>query len=484
MSIRIVLKYLGPLLGVLAVALVVPLACSVVCGDGATMAFVMPALIATALGALLWKFVPLERRSLSRRECLALVTVTWVTGSMIGALPYTIAGVLPVYVDAVFETVSGFTTTGATVFTTVGGQPASILLWRNLSQWLGGMGIITLFVAFFPVLGVGAARIFEAEMPGPQPERLKARIRDTSRTLWLTYCGFSAVEFLLLLLLRLPAYDALNVTFATMPTGGFLHLQESIGAYADNVFVTSVVTVFMLIAGVNFALYYYAGRRHNWGVITRNPEFQLYASIFILATALIVFDLVGEAGYSIGPALQHGAFQVASILTTTGFTTANYDLWPALSKGILLVLMIIGASAGSTGGGLKIVRVLVIFKYAFNQVIAAFRPRSVMFVKVGGQVVPDDTVASILGMAVLYVLTLGIGYLVLVGLGLDSTTAFSAVAATTGNVGPGLAGVGPAQNYMFIPAFGKAVLALCMLVGRLEFVTVIALLTPAFWRWR
>ena len=486
MSIRIVLKYLGPLMGVLAAAFAIPLACSLAYGDGVASAFIVPALVAGLVGAGLWLLVPLDRRSLSRREGLALVTITWIAGSLIGALPYTLSGVLPAYTDAVFETMSGFTTTGATVFTSIGDQPASILLWRNFSQWLGGMGIITLFVAFFPVLGVGAARIFEAEMPGPQPERLRARIRGTARTLWLTYCGFSAAELLLLVSFgSLPVYDALNVTFATMPTGGFLHLEQSIGAYADNVFVTTVVTAFMLLAGVNFALYYYYMRRgRDISVIARNPEFRLYAGIFLVATALIVFDLVTRAGYAIGSALQHGAFQVATILTTTGFTTTDYDVWPTLSRGVLLVLMIVGASAGSTGGGLKVVRLLVLAKYAFRQVVSAFRTRSVMFVKVGGQVVPDATVSSVLGMAILYVFTLGVGYLVLSGLGIESTTAFSAVAATTGNVGPGLAGVGPTQNYMFIPAFGKIVLTLCMLVGRLEFVTAMALLTPAFWYWR
>ncbi|MFW6103293.1 MAG: potassium transporter TrkG, partial [Chloroflexota bacterium] len=246
MSIRIVLKYLGPLMGVLAAAFVVPLVCSLLSRDGAAGAFLLPALIAGLVAAGLWFLVPLDRRSLSRREGLALVTVTWIAGSLIGALPYTLSGVLPSYTDAVFEAMSGFTTTGATVFTSIGDQPASILLWRNFSQWLGGMGIITLFVAFFPLLGVGAARVFEAEMPGPQPERLRARIRDTSRTLWITYCVLSGVELVLLTAFgRLPVYDALNVTFATMPTGGFLHLQESIGAYAGSVFVTTVVTVFM-----------------------------------------------------------------------------------------------------------------------------------------------------------------------------------------------------------------------------------------------
>jgi len=485
-SIRIVLKYLGLLVAIIGVFLTFPLFWSVaVARDGAHFSFVVPVVISLAGGLALFRLIPQEKRSLSRREGLTLVTATWVTGSLVGALPYVLSGTIPGFVDAFFEAMSGFTTTGATVLTTIGHQPASILLWRNYSQWIGGMGIITFFVALFPMLGIGAARLFEAEVPGPQAERLRSRVVDTARALWLLYVVFSLIEFLLLWALGgLGVYDALNITFGTMPTGGFLHLGESLAAYADSPFITTVVTIFMLTAGVNFALYFYAIRQRRLTMLLRNPEFRLYVGIFAVGSGAVSFDLVRRAGLSVGEAVQHATFQVASIQTTTGFATADFDVWPSLSKGLLLALMLVGASAGSTGGGLKVVRLLVAVKYAFRQVVAAFSPRSVMPLRIGGDTIGEQTVSAIAGLALLYVFTLVAGFLIMSGLGLDSVTAFSAVAATVGNVGPGLGMVGPVQNYAFIPAVGKLVLAFLMLVGRLEFVTVMALASRSFWRWR
>jgi len=485
-SIRVVVKYLGVVLAVLGGLLCFPLFWSVIVArDGEYVSFIVPIVIALLGGLALFRFIPLPERSLSRREGLALVTFTWVVGSVIGALPYVISGVLPSFADAFFETMSGFTTTGATVLTSVGPQPPSILLWRNFSQWIGGMGIITFFVALFPMLGIGAARLFEAEMPGPQPERLRARVADTARALWALYMAFSLVEFALLwLVARLPFYDAMNIMFGTMPTGGFLHIQESIGAYVDQPFVTSVVTFFMLAAGVNFALYFYALRRRQMGGIVGNPEFRLYVGIFLVSSVAVAVDLVVRTGASVGEAVRYATFQVASIQTTTGFATADFDLWPALSRSVLLVLMVIGASAGSTGGGLKVVRLLVVVRYAFREVVVAFSPRAVMPLKVGDEMVPEPTVSAIAGMAALYVLALAGGTVFMSALGLDAVTAFSSVAATVGNVGPGFGAVGPTLNYAFIPASGKLVLSALMLIGRLEFVTVMALASISFWRWR
>lgn len=486
MSIRVVVRYLGLVLAIFGAFLSFPLFWSVaIARDGAYVSFLVPILIALPGGLALFRFSPVERRSLSRREGLALVTSTWLIGSLVGALPYVISGVLPEFVDAFFETMSGFTTTGATVMTAIGHQPQSILLWRNFSQWIGGMGIITFFVALFPMLGIGAARLFEAEMPGPQKERLRTRVTDTARALWLLYVGFSLAEFLLLWLAgSLPFYDAMNIMFGTMPTGGFLHLGESIAVYVDEPFVTTVVTLFMLVAGVNFALYFYAIRRRQWGVLLHNPEFRLYTGIFVLSSVAISVDLIRRAGMPLTEAVQHATFQVASMQTTTGFATADFDLWPSLSRGLLLALMLVGASAGSTGGGLKAVRLLVIVRYAFRQVVAAFSPRSVMPLKIGGEIVSEPVVSAIAGLGLLYAMTLVVGFLCMSALGLDAVSAFSAVAATVGNVGPGLGAVGPVANYDFIPALGKVVLSLLMLVGRLEFVTVLALVSRSFWNWR
>ncbi|MBN1152090.1 MAG: TrkH family potassium uptake protein, partial [Dehalococcoidia bacterium] len=265
---------------------------------------------------------------------------------------------------------------------------------------------------------------------------------------------------------------------------GFLHLGESIAVYVDEPFVTTVVTLFMLVAGVNFALYFYAIRRRQWGVLLHNPEFRLYTGIFVLSSVAISVDLIRRAGMPLTEAVQHATFQVASMQTTTGFATADFDLWPSLSRGLLLALMLVGASAGSTGGGLKAVRLLVIVRYAFRQVVAAFSPRSVMPLKIGGEIVSEPVVSAIAGLGLLYAMTLVVGFLCMSALGLDAVSAFSAVAATVGNVGPGLGAVGPVANYDFIPALGKVVLSLLMLVGRLEFVTVLALVSRSFWNWR
>jgi trk system potassium uptake protein len=485
-SIRVVLKYLGLVLAIVGALFAFPLFWSYfIARDGAHVSFIVPMVIALPGGLALFRLMPRQSRSLSRREGLALVTCTWVGGALVGALPYMISGTVPGFVDAFFESMSGFTTTGASVLTSIGHQPPSILLWRNYSQWIGGMGIITFFVALFPMLGIGAARLFEAELPGPQPERLRARVIDTARALWILYVLFSLVEFALLwLVARLPFYDAMNIMFGTMPSGGFLHFGDSLARYVDNPFVTTVVTVFMLAAGVNFALYFYVIRRKTLGALFENPEFRLYIGIFLFGTVTVALNLVRESGMGASEALQHASFQVAAIQSTTAFVTADFDLWPSYSRALLLALMLVGACAGSTGGGFKVVRLLVSVKYAFRQVVAAFSPRAVMPLKIGGNTVPEPMLEAIVGLALLYTLALVAGFLTMSALGLDTVAAFSSVIAAIGNIGPGLGVVGPVQNYAFVPDAGKLVLSGLMLVGRLEFVTVMALISRSFWHWR
>ncbi len=486
MSARIVLKYLGLVLAIIGALIGFPLLWSLaVAHDGAHVSFIAPMALALLGGLALFRFIEQPRRSLSRREGLVLVTLTWLCGSLVGAIPYVLSGTLPRFVDAFFETMSGFTTTGATVLTSIGQQPPSILLWRNFTQWVGGMGIITFFVALFPMLGIGAARIFEAEMPGPQTERLRARIADTARALWILYVGGSVVLFLLLAAVaEVPAYDSLMITFATMPSGGFLHLNESMGAYVHQPFVTGLVTVFMLMTGVNYALYFLAFRRRRPGVVWGNPEFRFYLAVFALASVLVTVDLVGRVRLPLVEAAQLATFQVASICTTTGFTIADYDAWPYLSRSILLGLMLIGACAGSTAGGFKMVRLLVVVRNMFRQMVFSFSPRSVVPLRVGGDPVPESVVSAVVGLGALLILTVLAGFVFMSALGLDTVTALVSVIAAVGNIGPGLGGVGPAQNYAFVPDAGKVLLSWLMLVGRLEFMTVIALFSPTFWHWR
>ncbi|MFC1992055.1 TrkH family potassium uptake protein [Chloroflexota bacterium] len=483
MRIKIVSHYLGLLITILGLFMLLPLAWSLLSGEPCSRAFAISMGISVGFGLLLWRLIPVSEAMLSRREAILLVTVGWILVSVFGALPYALAGTFQNYLDAYFEAVSGFTTTGATVLVSIEGQYRGILLWRSLTQWLGGMGIITLFVALFPILGIGATHLVESEMPGPQAERLTPRIRDTAKAVWLLYLGFSILELILLLIARMPLFDALNVTFCTMPTGGFAPTDLSVGSY-NSLFVENIVTFFMVIAGVNFGLFYFILWKREVRQLVSNPEFRLYIILLVGVSLLVALDLFMNMGMSIGEAFRYSSFQVVSIMTTTGFSTANFDVWPEFAKSALLILMIIGASAGSTGGALKVVRLLVLFKYAYRRILLAFNPRAVITLKVGGSVLSESIISGIISMAIVYFGIIIAGFLAMSAVGLDHVTALSSVLATLGNVGPGLGLVGPMSNYAFMHPIGKFVLTIFMLVGRLELFTVLMLFVPSFWKWR
>jgi len=484
MRIRVVLHYLGLLITGLGFSMLFPLGWSLYYHEPVSSAFAISIGITAGSGLLLWRFTPGGEVRFSRREAIMLVAGAWVLASVFGAIPYELAGTFHSYLDAYFETMSGFTATGASVLTSIESQPHGILLWRSLTQWLGGMGIITLFVALFPMFGMGAAHLVEAEMPGPQAERLTARIRDTVRSLWLLYLAFSGLELLLLCQAGgISIFDAFTVTFSTMATGGFTAKSLSIGAY-NNVVVECIVIAFMTIAAVNFGLYYFLFWKRQPKRLFSNPEFRLYIGLLTGASIFVALNLMNSMGLSIGDAFRYGGFQTVSIMTTTGFSTTDFNLWPAFSKTVLLILMVIGGSAGSTAGALKVTRLLVLFKYAYRRISLAFNPRAVIPIKVGGNVLSEGVISRIIGMTILYLITLIVGFLVMSALGLDQISALSSVAATMGTVGPGLGLVGPAANYASILPPGKVVLIVCMLAGRLELLTIFALFAPSFWKWR
>jgi trk system potassium uptake protein TrkH len=483
MRIKVVCHYLGLIVAILGFFMLLPLIWSTLNGEPASAAFATSAAICAAFGLLLWWLLPVGEGKLSRREAILVVAGGWILASLFGSLPYVLAETFPSYADACFESVSGFTTTGATVLTSIETQYESILLWRSITQWLGGMGIITLFVALFPILGIGAAHLVEAEMPGTEAGRLTPRIRDTARAVWLLYVGFSALEFIMLLIAGLSPFHSLTVTFSTMPTGGFTGTNLSIAAF-DSVFVEGIVIFFMMMAGVNFGLFYFLLWKRQARQLLRNLELKVYFGLLIVVSLLIAHNLTADLGLSAGEAFRQSTFQVVSIMTTTGFATADFDVWPMFARAALLMLMIVGASAGSTGGALKVIRLVVLIKYTYNQVIRTFNPRAVVPLRLGKTILSDRVVSKIIGMAVLYFLTLIGGFLVMSAVGLDHETALSSVIASVGNVGPGLALVGPTANYQFIPPLGKIVLMGCMLVGRLELFTMLVLFTPSFWKWR
>ena len=484
MRIKVVLHHLGLLITGLGLFMLFPLGVSLYYNEPDSPAFAISTGITVGSGFLLWRLFPSGERRFSRREAIMLVAGVWVLASAFGAIPYELAGTFPSYLDAYFEAVSGFTTTGASVLTSIESQPHGILLWRNLTQWLGGMGIITLFVALFPLLGMGAAYLVEAEMPGPQAERVTARIRDTVKALWMMYLGFSGLEFFLLWQAGgIPAFDSLIVTLGTMPTGGFCLNTLSIGAY-NSVMVEGIVIAFMVLAGINFGLYYFLFHKRQPGRLFSNPEFRLYIGILTASSILIAVNLMRSMGLSVGEAFRYSGFQAVSIMTTTGFSTADFNLWPSFARAALLILMIIGASAGSTGGALKVTRLLVVMKHTYRRILLAFNPKAVIPLKVGGSALSEKIVSAIIGTTILYFITLITAFLIMSALGLDHITALSSVFATLGNVGPGLGLVGPGANYLFIPPLGKVVLIVCMLAGRLELLTILVLFTPSFWKWR
>ena len=479
MNAILTLRILGALLVFLAAALLLPIPFSFYYRDGAALSFLLAAAVSLAVGAALLLNCRSDRE-FSVREGFAVVTFGWLFYALFGALPFVFSGAIPSYLNAVFETMSGFTTTGSTILTRIEGLPQSILLWRALTHWLGGMGIIVLSLAILPMLGVGGMQLFKAEVPGPTADRLKPRIQDTAKLLWGVYVLLTAMETVLLMAGGMTFFDALCHSFATLATGGFSTRNASVAAY-DSAYIDYVVTAFMFLAGVNFSLHYYALRgriREYW----RNEEFVFYLLVTFGATALLVFFNHGTVYTSLADNLRFSAFQSTSILTTTGFGTADYETWPVIAQYLLVFLMFIGGCAGSTGGGMKVARILLLFKHAQVQIYRLIHPRAVRLVKLGATPVDREVMQAILGFFALYMGVFVVASFLMAATGMDLVSSGGAVIATLSNIGPGLGTVGPADNFAHVPAFGKGVLILCMLLGRLELFTVLVLIFPSFWR--
>ncbi len=481
MNVNSVLRFTGILIIFLGVSMCLPLAVSFFYGDGSSNALALSLVISVGLGGMLFLLTHKNKGAhLSHRDGVAIVTFGWVAAGIVGAIPYMISGAIPDFTNAYFEAISGFTTTGSTVLPNIEGVPASILLWRSLTQWLGGMGIIVLSIAILPFLGVGGMQLYRAEIPSPVVDKLKPRISDTSKTLWKVYLFITLLEIIFLMLGGMSLYDSVNHAFCTMPTGGFSPKNASI-AYYNSAYFDAVIVVFMMVAGINFSLHFKLlseGPKVFW----RDPESRVFISIFLAITAIITFDIYGTVYDSIVTAFRYASFQVSSIITTTGFATADFELWPTLSCSLLLICMFLGGMAGSTGGGLKTMRVILLIKHGYREIFRIVHPHAVTTVKLGGRAVPQETLNSIWGFFTLYLLLFVASSIVMAMLGLDMVSSFSSVAACIFNVGPGLGIVGPVDNFMGIPIIGKWVLIFCMLLGRLEIYTVLVLLTPEFWR--
>ncbi len=484
MRINVVVHYLGLLLGLLGGLMLIPLAISVIDQERDQLPLAASALMTALTGATMWFWTRKQPGPMMRKESFLVVALGWALASAFGALPYMLAGTFTSYVDAYFETMSGFTTTGSSVLTDIEAQPHGILFWRDFTQWLGGMGIIALFIALVPLTRIGAAgasALFEDEAPAPQADRVTPKIRDTAKALWVIYTVITVVQIVLLFLAGMPLFDSITNTFGTMATGGFSPRNASISYYQSPV-IDWIIIAFMAIAGANFGLYYMMWR----GRIRRalaDTELRVYLAILAGCSLLVAIDLMANAGYSsFGEAIRFAAFQIVSQQTTTGFVTADFDRWPWFSKSLILLVMFIGASSGSTGGALKVVRLIIVSKYAHRQMYNVFHPRVVLPIKMGGRVVAENIVRESVAFFALYQSIFLFSTLAVIALGLDFETALSGVAATLGNVGPGLAKVGPVLNYSPMPDLVKIIFTFDMYVGRLELWTVLILLRPAFWR--
>lgn len=478
---RYILNIIGVLIFFFGLTMILPLLVGFYYQDQSIIPFLKSIGITVVCGLCLYFIFKSEKAEvISQREGMAIVAVGWTAVGLFGALPFYFGNEFHSFVDAVFESVSGFTTTGASVLAHIETVSKGLLFWRSFIQWLGGMGIIVLSVAILPFLGIGGMQLYKAEVPSPVPDKLKPRIRDTALILWKVYALISVLQTILLMFGGMGWYDALCHTFTTMPTGGFSTKTASI-AHFNSVYFDCVFIFFMLLAGVNFSLHYQMLRGKPLA-FWRDSECRFFLGTVLLLTAVVSLDVYDSVYETIGTALRHGAFQVVSIISTTGFATADYEKWPAMSQFILLLCMFIGASAGSTGGGMKCLRIMLCFKYCYRELFSLIHPHAVTQIKIGGKVVPDDVMRSVVGFLALYMGLFAVSAVILAGMGVDFRTSFSAIAASIGNIGPGFGLVGPAGNYAQIPLLGKWLLIWCMLLGRLEIFTVIILVVPEFWR--
>jgi len=481
MNTKLLKAILGKLLVVYGCVICIPALVAIYYKEPTFLSFMGTAVLTMAVGfILMFNNRKIEGR-MGLRESYAIVGAGWLLASLFGALPFLTAHIVPTYIDAVFETVSGFTTTGASVLNNLENLPKSILLWRSMTHWLGGMGIIVLFIVLLPRMGMGAVHLFNAEVPGPTAEKIVPRVREGALYLWAIYAGFTLLEILMLNLAGMSLFDSVNHAFATMATGGFSTKTASIAAY-DSVAIESIIILFMVIAGVNFTLYIHVWRR-GMSAMFKDMEFKVYLFILLISSIIVTASLMlANIEFPIGTAIRQSLFQVVSIMTTTGFATADFDQWPGLAKMVLFFLMFIGGSAGSTAGGIKVARFILLFKIGWAQIKQAFNPNLVVNITFQGKLVDAMILTSVGRFFFIFLLIFACASVLLAGTGLEPFDAMSAVVATLGNIGPGFGVVGPMMNFALVSLFGKVVLIACMLLGRLELFTILVLTHPEFWR--
>ncbi len=484
MNFSVVKRTLGWLLLFLALFLSVPLVTAAVYWEREFFAVLTTMLLSAGLGGLCLIGKPTQKE-MRAREGFVVVALSWIVMSIFGALPFFLSGAIPSYLDALFETVSGFTTTGATILPSgeaIESLPNCLLIWRSFTHWVGGMGVLVLIMAFLPLNGASNLHMMRAESTGADVGKLVPRMKKTAVILYLIYGAFTVLEFVLLLFGGMNAFEAINTAFATAGTGGFGLKGDSMASY--NSYLQIVVTVFMLLFSINFTSYFLVLRGKIKDALTTEVKvFLCIVGAAILIVTLNVFLTPnGAYEYSFGEALKHAAFSVASVVSTTGFATEDFNLWPSLSKGVLVLLMFVGACAGSTGGGMKVSRILVLAKGGMREVGQMIHPRQIKKISMDGRMVEHEVVRSINAYLSAFIMVFVVSFLLISLDGHDMTTTFTSVVATLNNIGPGLEKVGPSGNFAFFSPFSKLVFIFDMLAGRLEIFPMLILFAPRTWK--
>jgi len=491
MHVRSVLNVLAALITLLGITMLGAAAWSWYYGDADLEGILQASGLTIAFGLPVWFFTR-GKVQLSIKDGFAVVTFTWLAIALFGALPFLFTNAIPNITDAFFESMSGVTTTGASIIDMSYGEEGGaqgieslsygVLFWRSFIQWIGGMGIIVFSIAILPLLRVGGVQLFKAEVPGPVPDRIKPRVRETAKILWLVYFGISLAEMLMLYFGGMSLFDAMCHMFTTMATGGFSTRNASIGGF-NSIYVEYVIIFFMFLAGVNFSLHW-RGLRGDLKSYFRDGEFRFYIGLIVIFTIVILISnfIRSNEGILTHTMFRDSLFQVVSILTTTGYGTTDYELWGWFVQFLLLLMMFIGGSAGSTGGGMKIIRIMTITKYSLSEAKRLLHPKAVIPVRVGRRLISDDVIRNTLSFFLFFVAAFVFTSLILTAMGIDLVTAIGATAASIGNIGPGLGDVGPLDHYGVLPGLAKWLLSFCMLLGRLEVFTVIVLFSRSFWK--
>jgi len=477
---KLIIKFIGILLMLLSGFMAISALWDIVYDENTTKAIIISSVITFGAGL---SFHQLTRnhdhKNIGKKEGYIIVTFTWISITFFGTLPFYLSGHIPSYTNAFFETMSGFTTTGATILEDIEAMPKSLLFWRSTTHWLGGMGIIVLTLAILPVLGVGGMQLFVAEAPGTTPSRLHPRITETAKRLWYIYLLLTGVLTGLLMLGNMNFFEAINHAFSTVATGGFSPKNDSISSYSP--YIQYVIILFMIIAGANFTLHYFA-LKGNFSKITNNEEFRFYLLVIGIFTVIFTVSIYIFHAANIEHAFRDSLFQIVSIITTTGFVTTDYTKWNEFLWFMLFLLMFTGGCIGSTAGGIKMVRHLLLIKNTTQEFKRLIHPSAVLPTRLDGKTIPTEIIYNFLAFFLLYVSVFMLGAAIMSSMGLSFKLSLASVAATIGNVGPSLGTLGPLDSYALIPAPGKWLLSFFMLLGRLELFTVLILITPSFWK--